>query len=628
MIPFRDGRDQMSNANVQQQKVIEKLLKGLQHQKAGEIEKAQRCYLQALKKAPKHPETLNLLGVTHRQLGFPKRAIDYIQRAIAVNPGEASFYTNLARAEMDDGAGADRLLELCAKALSLDPADREALNIKGIALTRQGGHAEAETLFQTLIAQSPDYIDAYLNYGLLLMQSDRTEDAIALYQKAISVNPRNPNVVVQRARARLALEQYDQSIQELSQALKTFAGNSDITHEAARLMFTKNEPDKGVKLALAAFQGDPKNHQKAITLGATYLQNGQPKEALKTFLQAQKIAPGADKTLDWNLSLAYLANGDLDNGWALHKARFESETTQARARTFDVPAWTGEDIPSKTVLVWSDQGLGDVLRAASMLPDLIARAGKVIVETHEKAVGILQASFPETVCRTINMEKNFRATKSDYDLHTNITDLVDFFRPDVAAFSRARHPVLRFEADRARGYLDRLEGHAEKPVIGLSWRSRNLAAKRARFYLQAADIAPLVASREAIFVNLQYQADDDEIALLRDRIPQSFAVFDDVDLFDDLPGAAALTACCDLVVSANTSVADMAGLLDVPCIRFGQPEPTLLLGQEAPPWYPSMTYLHPYKDRPCSDFVPEIIAEMERRLDDWSPEKRNARLGF
>jgi hypothetical protein len=75
--------------------------------------------------------------------------------------------------------------------------------------------------------------------------------------------------------------------------------------------------------------------------------------------------------VDWNLALAYLANGDLKNGWELHSARFEDPAAQIIRRKFEVPEWKGEDISDKTILGWADQGLGDALKAGTMLPELI-----------------------------------------------------------------------------------------------------------------------------------------------------------------------------------------------------------------------------------------------------------------
>ncbi|MBN9669925.1 tetratricopeptide repeat protein [Roseibium aggregatum] len=611
-----------------QDPIREKLIKGLSYQQAGEIERAKRLYKQVLKKAPKNADALHLLGVSYRQQGYPKRALEYIGKAIAVDPNQSPFYANLARTMLDLGTDADSLLAVVNKALTLNPKEREARNIKGIALTRKQEFAEAEYIFQSLVVEYPDFADAYQNFGTLLMDAKQEEHAINFFTKVLMLDPDNVDAYIQRARCRMKLKQYEPSQYELSEALEKFPGNSDIEHEAARLLFSMNETRKGVEYARKSLASDPENYHKAITLGVCLLMYGAVEEALETVLLAQKLSPPDNTTVKWNLSLVYLANGDLKNGWAYHRARFEDPATNVHKRKFEVPEWQGEDISDKTVLVWTDQGLGDALKSGTMLPELISRAGKVIVELSEKGAKFMQYSFPEAVFRRSAMNEDMTAKNSDYDLHVNIGDMVDFFRQDLDAFKNAPCPVYTFEKDRARAYLNRLPGHEAKPVIGFSWRSKNLAANRARYYLSAPGIAPVLESRDAIFVNLQYSALDKELDFFKAQFPERFNVLEDVDLFDDLLGAAALTACCDFVVSANTSVADMAGILDVPAIRFGQQEPALLLGQKNPPWYPSMTYMHPYVDRPCSDFVPEIIAELDRHLEDWTPERRNKRLGI
>ncbi|TYC63411.1 tetratricopeptide repeat protein [Rhodobacterales bacterium] len=604
----------------------EKLVKGLGYQQAGELEKARRQYKDVLKKAPKNADALHLLGVTYRQMGFPKRAMDYITKAIASDPKQSVFYANLARVMLDLGTDADSLLAVTNKALSLNPKEREARNIKAIALTKKKEYQEAEFLYQGLIVDYPDFAEAYQNFGSLLIEAGQEEHAVNFFSKAIMLDPSNVNDFIQRARCRLKLKQYEASQYELTEALERFPGNTEVDHEAARLLFSMNETRKAVEYARKTVASDPKNYHKMITLGVSLLMNGALEESLEAMMKARKLAPEGNETVEWNLSLAYLANGELKKGWALHRARFDDPQTQVHRRKFKVPEWKGEDISDKTILVWTDQGLGDALRTGTMLPEIISRAGKVIVELSEKGARFMQHSFSQTQCRKSAMDEEMMAKNTDFDLHVNIGDMAEFFRPDIEAFRKAPCPVYTFEKDRARDYLKRLAGHEEKPVIGFSWRSKNLAANRARYYLSAPAIAPILASRDAIFVNLQYEAIDKEIAFFSEQFPDKFHFFKDVDLFDDLLGAAALTACCDFVVSANTSVADMAGILDVPAIRFGQQEPALLLGEKNPPWYPSMTYMHPYVDRPCADFVPEIIAEMDRQLENWTPERRNRRL--
>ena len=610
--------------------LLEKMKKALALHQAGEVEKAQRIYKAVLKKAPNSSDATHLMGVTYRQLGYPQRAFEYIQKAIELAPDRAPYYANLART-MSDMAGTrpESILAVTQKALSLDPKLLEARNLQAIALSKLDRKLEAEEIFQQLLVENPNYPDAYRNYGILLRDSEQYDKALAFFNKAALLDPSNPENYIERARARLALDDFKNSEAELADALERFPDNGSLKHEVARLMFKMGETHQGLPYAIAAVDDEPLSFHRQVTLGVHYLMLNQPDKAFEHFHKARKLAPEEMHGMDWNLSLGYLALGDLENGWRLHRARFDDKASQVIRRTFEVPAWEGEDISDRTVLVWADQGLGDAVKASTMLPELIERAGKVIIELSPKATPWFQESFPETICRPAAMDKNHASTMSDYDVHTNITDLARFFRNHVSDFKKARMPALAFDKEQARGYLQRLQEHGkDKPIIGMSWRSQNLAASRARLYMSAPQIAPIMEFDDAIFVNLQYKAIKRELDFLKAKSGGKFTYLDDVDLFDDLPAAAALTACCDLVVSANTSVADMSGAIDVPCFRFGQNEPALLLGQENPPWYPSMRYFLLTSEKPATAVLPELKATMHEWLEDFSPERRNKRLGI
>ncbi len=118
----------------------------------------------------------------------------------------------------------------------------------------------------------------------------------------------------------------------------------------------------------------------------------------------------------------------------------------------------------------------------------------------------------------------------------------------------------------------RLDAIAPGPKIGLSWRSRSNGRLRSQFYASVADLEPIVRIPGVTFVNLQYDDCAVELLEIRERFGVTVHAFDDLDLFDDLDGAAALTAALDFVVSANTSVATIAGGVGVPAVEFcGRP---------------------------------------------------------
>lgn len=604
----------------------EKMLKGLGYQRSGEIEKAQRCYKQVLKKLPNNADALHLLGVTYRQLGYPKRAIEYIQKAIAVNPNQAPFYANLARAMIDVGTDAESMLAVSEKALSLNPLEKEALNIKGIALTSLKQTEEAEALFQQMLVRYPDFGDAYRNYGLLLRQNKEYKKAIAFFHRAVQLNPDNPENYIERSRCRHEQKEFKVAEAELADALERFPDNAELKHEAARILFSISRSDVGVKYAEEAVEDSPNNYHRLVTLAVQYLMLGRGREAVDTFLKAKKLAPEGAAGIDWNLSLAYLSVGDLANGWALHHARFGDENSTANKRIFDVPEWEGEDISGKTVLAWCDQGLGDALRGCTMLHELIERAGKVILEVSPKAVDWFQRSFPAAHVRAAQVNPDLTTDADDYDLSANLVDMARFFRPDFQSFRNARTPPFSFDLELARKYFERLKDRADKPIVGIGWRSRNLAIYRARYYLSAPEFFPIMDMEDVTFVNLQYLSALKEIKFFEAKSKDAFVNFEDVDLFDDLEAAAALTACCDVVVSANVSVTEISGVLDVPTIRFGPQEAALTLGQNGVPWHPSTTYLRMDENKLAVDMVPTIKQTLMEHLEAFDPSRRNERL--
>lgn len=129
-------------------------------------------------------------------------------------------------------------------------------------------------------------------------------------------------------------------------------------------------------------------------------------------------------------------------------------------------------------------------------------------------------------------------------------------------------------------------------TVGLCWRSGLRGALRDANYAPLADWAPILTLPGLRLINLQYDECEAELAEAENRF--GIAIHrPPLDLKNDLDGAAALTAALDLVVSAGTSVAEMAGALGVPVWRIGPAGDWTALGTGCRPWYPSMRLFSP-----------------------------------
>ncbi len=608
---------------------IEKLHRALALQKAGDYAKAQKLYKQVLKKIPNHPDANHLLGVTYRQLGNPMKAIAQIQKAINIANDRAPYYSNLARAMSDlRNADNDSILALTRKALDLDPTLIDAWNLHAIALSRIDMNEEAALIFQRLIQNYPEHPDAYRNYAILFRDLKQHDKAIVFLKKCILMQPDNPELFILLSKSLQDNNEIDIAREVTEKALTQFPDNDGLHHEFARACFRQGNGIDGLESARIAEAALPNNPDRQVTLGVCELARNHHHAAIKAFKRSMELVGGNHPTAEWNLSLAYLGAGDLKNGWAHHHARLSADNLPVIQRKFNKPAWKGESLKGKTIMVYADQGVGDALRSSSILAEVIADADKVIIETSLKLVAPFEFSFPEAEVRVATFATGtMEPTADDYDCHAALTDLSCYYRPTIESFKNARFPCLKADPKRVAELYERIPDADDKPVVGISWRSRNLAKFRVRNYFSVTDFAPIVETEGFIFVNLQYDCLDKEDRYLEAKCTGStYLPFADINKLDNLMDACALTACCDLVVTAPTSVSDMAACLNVPCWSFGDPQPHFKLGQEISPWYPSMVHTAITPEQTVVDLVPEIVERLEAWKQDFSPEPRLKRI--
>ena len=256
------------------------------------------------------------------------------------------------------------------------------------------------------------------------------------------------------------------------------------------------------------------------------------------------------------------------------------------------------------------------------IPDLVKCAGHVVWECAPKLVGLLARSFPgvSVVARPPHAEvaKNadqrfpWRSQVPRIDSWTGIASLPRFFRRNIGAFNQSggygvAAPVRR---QMAANWL----ADIPRPRVGVCWRSGVVNVTRNLVYAAPADIAPVLRAMDIAPVLLQYRVDRAEIAELA-AAGVSLSEMPELDLFDDFEGLAGLIAELDLVISAGTVVAELAGALGVPVWRFGPHSDYTMLGETRRPWFNSMrSFSKPDADR---DWAP-VFRAMESELRVYS----------
>ena len=93
----------------------------------------------------------------------------------------------------------------------------------------------------------------------------------------------------------------------------------------------------------------------------------------------------------FNLATAQLLNGEFEEGWQNYEARWvKADWRRFYPRRLPQPAWDGGPLDGKTILVHSEQGLGDMLQFARYLPMVKARGGRVVFETRAALIELFR----------------------------------------------------------------------------------------------------------------------------------------------------------------------------------------------------------------------------------------------
>ncbi len=238
-------------------------------------------------------------------------------------------------------------------------------------------------------------------------------------------------------------------------------------------------------------------------LGAAYLTEGNYSEAIRWCRKSLELE---DNDGAWTtLGFAYLALGDWEKGWAGYEHCLGGRFRKIE-QIGDEPKWDGK--PVGNLFIYGEQGLGDEIMYASILPDAVSRADKVVLECDKRLKGLFQRSFPDIEVRGSRREKKAWAEGRTFDAGCAAGSLANLFRPNRAECPKT--PYLKVDPERALQWRALFDSWG-KPVIGIAWSGGKAATQRKERQVGLEAFRGLIEGADAVFVSLQYTDADDEI---------------------------------------------------------------------------------------------------------------------
>lgn len=349
-------------------------------------------------------------------------------------------------------------------------------------------------------------------------------------------------------------------------------------------------------------------------LGSCYVARGTPAVALQYLNKAIEMMPGRPNS-HWNAGLAYLELGDYKRGFEGYE--YGDRISEDKERNYhggpkSTRWWTGPvEGKRETIVVYGEQGIGDELMFASILPDVMKDAN-VIFECHPRLQNIFRQNFPGIpVYGTRKATQVGWLNNHKIDAKIAIGSLGKFYRQSRADFPgtpyiKCDEALLPIVADKI---ID-LSITTQEPLIGISWKGGIGITNKGNRRIPLELWMPIFeANPNAYFISLQYDSNAQaEIDAFHESIGRH-VIHHWQNIVDDYDLTAALLRALDMVISVPQSVVHLAGAMGVKTLQLCPKQALWQMGPygEDMPWYHSVHNFWQESDERWEPVIEEVV---------------------
>lgn len=505
-----------------------------------ELEQAVADFQRALAAAPDSAELACNLGAALARVKRWPEACESYRLALRLRPDFAEAQCNLANALKELGRF-DEARATYEAAIVLRPNFAEAYFNLGNMFYAQRQHQLAIDAFRQALAIRADYAKAANNLGNVWRDWDRLDEAVAAYELALRIRPR-----------------YVAALANLAQVLEKSGRHDEAVLATMRCKVAEN----------------PQSPEFVTDLGTALAHRGEFQAAMECYGAALELDP-RNAEAHSNRAVLRLLLGNLGQGFVEFEWRFKRKNNPPRP--FGQPRWEGSALQGRTILLHSEQGMGDVMQFVRYAASVKSRGGTVVVECY-RPLGRLLAHAPGIDRVVVRGDP-----LPDFDVHAPLASL-PYILGTTEKTIPGNIPYLVVDEQLEARWRE-IIGHSDLLKIGLAWQGN---PKHSLDHMRSVPLGAFraLARLSAIrLYSLQAGAGAEQLNAHRD--------LDIVDLgsrFDDYSDTAAAIKNLDLVISVDTSVLHLAGGLGVPVwgLIARLPDWRWQLDRTDSPWYPTL----------------------------------------
>ena len=497
--------------------------------------------------------------------------------------------------------------EWALKALKHDERSGMAWYVLAVAREKAGDFANSLKAYESALALMPNHADIANDLGRLAFRMGMKDVAEQLFRRYLEAHPNDYGTINNLVSCVRDLGRPAEAIDIIKVAIKLQPEDPHLWNTLGTIVAEQGNQATAVIFFDEALRLDPSHAHARYNRASAFLEMHDAETALSDCEAAIKVARSEDDRLMMQLarSTIKIGLGRIGDGWDDYEARLDPLFAGSTIFLMDRPRWTPQtSLAGKSLLVVGEQGLGDEVLFANLLPDVIEAlgpGGKLTLALEARLVPLFQRSFPaaEVVPHiTYRLEgRNHRAAPalgdmSRFDLWVPMASLLRRFRRKLEDFP-VRERFLIPDPARVAHWREVLQSAPAGRKVGILWKSMRLEFARSRYYSPFQLWSPVLRTPGATMVNMQYGECDAEIEWARRELGVEIWTPPGIDLKNDLDDIGALASALDVTVGFANATSNIGAACGAATWIVSVPGAWTRLGTDRMPWYPQVRIFTP-----------------------------------
>ncbi|TXH04417.1 MAG: tetratricopeptide repeat protein [Nevskiaceae bacterium] len=495
------------------------------------------------------------------------------------------------------------------RALELDSKSPAAYNNYGNVLRLLERSDEALAAYEKALQIDPDYREAGANFGGLLYELSRYEEAIAFWSKEILICQDSGLAHNSLAMSLIEVGRYEEALIHCEMAISLMPDFFPAYGNAAVALVMLNQYDEAIARCEEALSINPDYPEAHHNAAIAFEKSNLSEKALASYAAAHSLVPN-DLQILFNQSLLHLRLGNYTQGFKDHELRWEIKKLREKIPMIDSPRPASlEAVRGKRILLCGEQGIGDVLQFIRYAQPLT----KIAAEVHAVMPRSVVSLFGDAL--SLSSVSAYGEILPAVDYFTSLMSLPHLFGTTLQTIP-AKVPYILADPQKISEWKRRIGSH-EKITVGLAWSGNPKHVNDRNRSIALSALQPIISLPGFTFISLQQEMrpEDAVVAARADKLLQ-FG-----EHLKDFSDTAALAACVDLIISVDTSVAHLAGAMALPLwvlLPFS-PDWRWLENRDDSPWYPTAKLFRQGKVGDWGGVIDRVVNDLLRfqRKKSW-----------